>query len=173
MAGIGIFYGSDTGHTEDAATLIQQLIGEENADLFDVAKIKDASVVNNYDLIILGTSTWYLGELQSDMDNFRAALTDVDLSGKTFALFGLGNQVDYSDYFVDGMGILYNFLKDKGARIIGSWPVDGYDFASQLSLTEDGESFVGLALDEDNQPDETPERIAEWVEQVKSEVGIS
>ena len=127
----------------------------------------------DYDLIILGTSTWYLGELQSDMDNFRAALTDVDLSGKTFALFGLGNQVDYSDYFVDGMGILYNFLKDKGARIIGSWPVDGYDFASQLSLTEDGESFVGLALDEDNQPDETPERIAEWVEQVKSEAGIS
>ncbi|SFP72580.1 flavodoxin I [Ruminobacter amylophilus] len=172
MAKVGIFYGSDTGHTEDAAILIQQLFGEDTADLFDVAKVKDVSVVNNYDLVILGTSTWYLGELQTDMDNFRSSLADIDVSGRTFALFGLGNQVDYSDYFVDGIGILYTFLKEKGAKLIGRWPAEGYDFASQLPLTDDDTSFVGLALDEDNQPELTPDRAAEWVEQIRQEAGI-
>lgn len=173
MAKIGIFYGSDTGHTEDAAILIQQIIGEDDADLFDVAKVKDVSVISGYDLVILGTSTWYLGELQSDMDDFRSKLGDLDLTGKTFALFGLGNQIDYSEYFVDGMGILYNYLKEKGAKIIGRWPIDGYDFASRLALTDDDSSFVGLALDEDNQPDETPDRIAVWVDQVMAEAGLA
>ena len=93
-------------------------------------------------------------------------------SGRTFALFGLGNQVDYSDYFVDGIGILYTFLKEKGAKLIGRWPAEGYDFASQLPLTDDDTSFVGLALDEDNQPELTPDRAAEWVEQIRQEARI-
>ncbi len=172
MAQIGIFYGSDTGHTEDAANLIREVIGADRADVFDAAKVKDASAVNAYELVILGTPTWYLGEMQADMEAFTERLADVDLTGKKFALFGLGNQVDYGDYFLDGMGLLYNFLKGKGARILGRWPAEGYDFTSTLAVTDGPDTFVGLALDEDNQPDETPDRVAAWVDQVLAEAGL-
>lgn len=172
MASIGIFYGSDTGHTEEAAKFMQELLGSENADLFDVRKVKDPQIIKNYKLVIMGTPTWYLGELQEDMDNFMGNLTDVDVQGQTIALFGLGDQVQYSDYFVDGMGKLYHFLSEKGANIVGNWPCDGYSFSSALSLTDDNMNFVGLALDEDNQSDLSTDRIVTWIEQVKAEANI-
>ena len=172
MAQIGIFYGTDTGNTEDAALLIQQLIGEDKADVFDTSKHQDPALLKDYDLVILGTSTWYLGEMQSDMDNFMSNMENIDLKGRKFALFGLGNQIDYSEYYLDGMGILYNYLKEKGAVIIGRWPVEGYDFASTLAITDDDSTFVGLALDNDNQSDLTPDRAATWVEQILKESGL-
>ena len=99
-------------------------------------------------------------------------MENIDLKGRKFALFGLGNQIDYSEYYLDGMGILYNYLKEKGAVIIGRWPVEGYDFASTLAITDDDSTFVGLALDNDNQPDLTPDRAATWVEQILKESGL-
>ncbi len=171
---IGIFYGSDTGHTEEAANLMKELLGDDLADVFDVRGVEDASVLLNYDLVILGTSTWYLGELQGDMDAFKDKLAELDLTGRTIALFGLGDQVEYSDYFVDGMGHLYRLLLEKGVKFVGAWPVEGYDFNSNLALVEgDSSKFAGLPLDEDNQPDMTPERVAIWLEQVKAEAGIA
>lgn len=172
MAKIGIFYGSDTGHTEEAAQLMQDLLGTDQTDLFDVRNVTDTSIISKYDLIIIGTSTWYLGEIQEDMDDFKTKLDDVDFSGKTIALFGLGDQEQYGDYYLDGMGKMHEFLKAKGAKFIGSWPVDEYKFASTLSLVDDGKKFCGLALDEDNQPDMTPDRIALWIEQIKKEANI-
>ena len=171
---IGIFYGSDTGHTEEAANLMKELLGDDLADVFDVRNVEDASVLLNYDLVLLGTSTWYLGELQGDMDAFKDKLDELDLTGRTIALFGLGDQVEYSDYYVDGMGHLYHFLLKKGVKFIGAWPTEGYSFHSNLALVEgDNSKFAGLALDEDNQPDMTPERVAIWLEQVKAEAGIA
>lgn len=171
---IGIFYGSDTGHTEEVANLMKELLGDDLADVFDVRNVEDASVLLNYDLVLLGTSTWYLGELQGDMDAFKDKLEELDLTGRTIALFGLGDQVEYSDYYVDGMGHLYHLLLKKGVKFIGAWPTEGYDFNSNLALMEgDSSKFAGLALDEDNQPDMTPERVAIWLEQVKAEAGIA
>lgn len=37
------------------------------------------------------------------------------------------------------------------------------------ALIEDGAKFVGLALDEDNEDDQSLPRIKKWVEQLKSE----
>jgi len=37
------------------------------------------------------------------------------------------------------------------------------------ALVEDGAKFVGLALDEDNEDDQSLPRIKQWVEQLKSE----
>ena len=171
---VGIFYGSDTGHTEEAAQLMKELLGDDVADVFDVRSVADASVLLNYDLVILGTSTWYLGEMQGDMDQFKDKLADLDLQGRTFALFGLGDQIEYADYFIDGMGHLYHLLLEKGVKLIGAWPNNTYTFNSPLSLLEgDSTKFAGLALDEDNQSDLTPERVALWLDQIKGEAGIA
>ena len=47
---------------------------------------------------------------------------------------------------------------------------DGYDFLSSTAQV-DGR-FVGLILDDNNQPDLTDERIDAWCMQLKQEAGI-
>jgi flavodoxin I len=93
-------------------------------------------------------------------------LESVDLSGKTVALFGLGDQVGYPDEFVDALGIFYKKLKKLGApdRLL----VGGWLRVQQIQGGRDGE-FVGLVLDQDNQADLTEERLEEWLERVKPE----
>jgi len=154
-----IIYGSTLGNTENVARLISEKI--ENSEVMPVGA-ESISKIGDYDFIILGTSTWGVGELQDDWDSSFDALEKADFSGKKVALFGLGDQQGYCDTFLDGMGILYEKLRELGADIQGSWPVEGYDFSSSRAVV-DG-AFVGLALDEDCQSAETSGRIIRWIE---------
>lgn len=163
MKRIGIFFGSSTGNTEAAAQKIQKALGAE-ADLFNVSSTP-ASKVAEYDNVIFGTSTWGMGDLEDSMYTFVEDLAKVDLKGKTVALFGMGDQSSYSDTYCDGMGHIYEAIKDKGITLIGSVDTDGYDYSSSISVVND--EFVGLALDEDNQADKTDGRISAWVGQIK------
>ena len=47
---------------------------------------------------------------------------------------------------------------------------DDYDFKSSKAFQEG--VFVGLALDEDNQPDYTEERLGKWLRILKNEFAI-
>jgi flavodoxin I len=119
------------------------------------------SQILKYDNIVLGTSTWGVGNLQDDFEMFVDLLLSLDMSDKTFALFGLGDQHTYPDTFCNGMGKLYALLNEKNWRIIGRVSVEGYDFSE--SEAQLGDELVGLALDEDNEPDLTNVRIKNWV----------
>ena len=44
---------------------------------------------------------------------------------------------------------------------------DGYHY-EETSIIEDGK-FIGLALDEENQPNLTPKRIGDWIAEIKKE----
>ncbi len=161
----GIFYGSTTGNTENAAELIGKLIEDSQVQSIASASKSD---LENYDLLILGTSTWGWGELQDDwadaLDNVKSA----DLSGKAVALFGLGDQEAYTDTFVDGLLPICEAALAAGARLVGKWPTSGYHH--QGSTAQDGDFFLGLALDEENQSAETEERINRWVDQLFTEL---
>ncbi|MFV0481543.1 MAG: flavodoxin domain-containing protein, partial [Campylobacteraceae bacterium] len=76
---IAIVYGSSGGNTEDVAKQIKKKLGKE-ATLIDIART-DADTLNGYDKLILGSSSWYDGELQDDWDSFDK--NALDLSGKT------------------------------------------------------------------------------------------
>ena len=162
---IGIFYGSSTGQTEKVAEKLQQLLGEDRADLINVdgASKKD---LETYPYLILGTPTWGIGEMQDDWEDFAEILEKADLKGKKIALFGLGDQDTYPDSFADGVGMLYNKIRDK-ASIIGKWPKNGYVFYESEAFRDN--SFVGLILDEENQSSKTSERLAKWIELLKKE----
>jgi flavodoxin I len=162
---IGIFYGSSTGQTELVAEKLQQLLGEENADLInvDVATIKD---LEKYPYLIFGTPTWGIGEMQDDWDDFSEIVETTDLKGKKIALFGLGDQDTYPDSFADGVGMLYSKIKDK-TLIVGKWPKNGYVFYESEAYRDN--SFVGLILDQENQASKTNERLEKWVEILKKE----
>lgn len=163
MEKIGLFWGSDTGNTEKVAEMIANKIGNDAVDVYDIAEIANNDI-EKYKLLIFGTSTWYDGELQSDWDSFFDNLDEIDFSGKTVALFGLGDQFGYGEYFVDGIGILYDKIIEKGATVVGDWPTEGYDY-DESKAERDGK-FVGLALDEDNQDDLTEERVQQWLGQI-------
>lgn len=159
---IAIVYGSSTGNTQSAAELIAESFGTD-MDIIDVAST-DAGSLNGYEKLILGSSTWGEGEFQDDWDAFDWG--EADFSGKTVALFGLGDQEGYSSEYCNAMKLLYDEAKKAGANIVGSWENEGYDFEDSEAIGDDGK-FVGLALDSDNQDDLTNERVQKWVEQIK------
>ncbi len=163
MKKIGLFWGSDTGNTETVAGMIAESIGEELVDVYDISQCSPEDILQ-YDYLIFGIPTWGNGELQSDWEDFFPNLSEMDFSGKTVALFGLGDQFTYSSYFLDAMGMLHDEIVPQGVKIVGHWPTEGYEFEESKAIV-DG-NFVGLAIDQDNQDDLTPERVQLWVEQL-------
>lgn len=168
MKKTGVFYGSTTGTTESVARMIANKLGISSGDVYDVSKLT-ADVAGSYEALILGTSTWGDGELQDDWYDGIKVLIGMDLSGKTVALFGCGDSESYADTFCDGMGILFNELKDSGYRFIGTVPATDYTYSSSVAVTDDG-CFVGLAIDDINESDKTEERITAWTETLKAEL---
>jgi len=163
---IGLFYGSTTCYTEMAAEKMRAIIGEDLIDLHNV-KETPLSLMTDYDLLILGISTWDFGEIQEDWNELWDQVSGLSLNGKTVALFGLGDQEGYGEWYLDAMGMLHDELKATGANFIGYWPNDEkYEFEASKALTEDESQFVGLALDEDSQYELSDDRIATWVEQI-------
>ena len=52
--------------------------------------------------------------------NFLPKLESADFSGKTVAIYGLGDQVGYAHEFVDAMAELYEFMGGWGAKEVGA-----------------------------------------------------
>ncbi|WP_075185309.1 flavodoxin FldB [Teredinibacter haidensis] len=167
-APIALFYGSSTCYTEMAGEKIRQEIGETDVDIFNIADEPIATALY-YDYLIMGIPTWDYGELQEDWEEIWDELDDLDFSGKKIALYGLGDQVGYPEWFLDAMGFLYHKMKKQGATLVGLWPNKGYDFETSQALTEDKQFFVGLALDEENEFVLTEQRIEKWCEQILNE----
>ena len=175
MTRIGLFYGSSTSNTEyvahDLQDAINALLQEDIVELHNIG-MADAETMNSYDYLILGIPTWNIGELQDDWDIFWGDLEQVDFSGKKVALFGLGDQYGYPETFQDAMGILAEEVLARGGELVGHWSIEGYEFEESLALTVDGKAFKGLALDEDHQGEQTPERIQRWTSQILAEFGL-
>ncbi|WP_105902183.1 flavodoxin FldB [Vibrio gangliei] len=162
---IGLFYGSSTCYTEMASEKIRAIIGEELVDIYNV-KDTPVSTMQDYDFLILGISTWDFGEIQEDWSAVWQQLDGLSLNGKYVALFGLGDQEGYGEWFLDAMGMLHDELLPTGVNVLGYWPNQGYEFEKSKALTADKSHFVGLALDEDSQYELSDERIATWCEQI-------
>ncbi|WP_159789163.1 flavodoxin FldA [Sodalinema gerasimenkoae] len=166
MSKIGLFFGTQTGNTEAAAEMIQSALGGDSVvTLHDVAEA-DLDELGEYDCLIIGCPTWNIGELQSDWEGLYDELDALDFSGKKVAYFGVGDQIGYADNFQDAMGMLEEKISQLGGATVGYWPTDGYEFEESKAV-RDGK-FVGLALDEDNQPEMTEERVQAWTSQLKS-----
>lgn len=178
MAKIGIFFGTDTGNTRKIAKLIKKRFDDELMDKPLNVNRTDVETFCSYDYLILGTPT--LGEgllpgLSADLENesweeFLPKLEGQDFSGKTIALYGLGDQETYPDAFVDAIFMLHEFFSDKGATLVGAWPTEGYTF--ECSLAVDGDKFLGLALDQDSQSHLTEERLTAWLASIATDFGL-
>ncbi|RKF15655.1 flavodoxin FldB [Alginatibacterium sediminis] len=166
---IGLYYGSSTCYTEMSAEKIQAHFSENCLELHNIKDV-GFSHIEDYPVLILGISTWDYGELQEDWQALWDNLDALDLENKTIAIFGQGDQLGYSEWFVDAIGILFEKLAPSGADFIGFWPNQGYEFDASKALTEDQSLFFGLPLDDENQYDLSDERIAQWCDQLKAEL---
>ncbi|ADD68058.1 flavodoxin [Denitrovibrio acetiphilus DSM 12809] len=161
MGKIGLFYGSNGGVTQSVADSIASALKKKGfeVDVKDIASSSNDDIAG-YENVIFGTSTWGMGDLQDDWDSFVANLGDIDFGGKKVAYFGTGDQFSYPETFVDGIGLIDENV--SGAEVIGQWPSDDYDFSDSKAYVNG--SFIGLALDEDNQSNLTDDRISKWVD---------
>lgn len=164
----GLFFGSETGNTEDVTNRIVELWKISELEVINAAEMT-VEDYERFDIIMIGLSTWYDGELQSNFDEFFDDFNTIDFSGKVVALYGLGDQVGYPEFFVDSLGILGEVILNNGGKIVGMWPREGYDFDESKGLYND-ELFYGLPLDFENQMDMTQPRIEAWLKQVENEL---
>ena len=86
MKKTGIFYGSTNGDTESVANKIAIQLGIGKEDVHNVADTTPHAV-QPYEVLLLGCSTWGVGEMQDDWNDFLFKLKDMDLKNKTVALF--------------------------------------------------------------------------------------
>lgn len=165
MEKIGLFYSFNTKNTSAAAKAIQ----EELKDQVDLVNVEEADEedFNRFENFILGVPTWWDGELPNYWDEFLPCVEANSLEGKTFAIYGAGDQKAYPDNFVDAIGLMANFVEANGGKVIGSVPNEGYTFDASQAL-KDGQ-FVGLPLDFENQGDLLVPRISKWIKGLKKD----
>ncbi len=167
MNNTGIFYSFNTLNSSKVAEKIHDILGKETVDVVDAELVTEEQFLK-YDNLILAVPTWFDGELPNYWDEFRPSLEDLDLTGKTVAIFGLGDQLRYPENFGDAMGIMANIVEAAGAKVIGHTSTDGYTFERSRGV-KDGK-FVGLMIDVENQDNLTDERIKNWVDDIKKDL---
>tara|TARA_B100000941_G_scaffold141115_1_gene99998 strand:- start:369 stop:884 length:516 start_codon:yes stop_codon:yes gene_type:complete len=161
---IGLIYGSDTGATEDISIKIEEKFNNYNIERHNIANVNE-EIILSFDFLIFGLSTWYDGDLQSDWEIYFDDFKKIDFNNKLVAIYGLGDQYGYDEYFVDGIGIIAKEIIKNNGKLIGEWPTKDYEFTKSKAL-KDKNTFFGLALDEDNQYEKTDSRIKIWTKKI-------
>ncbi|HZL11430.1 MAG TPA: flavodoxin [Prolixibacteraceae bacterium] len=163
----GIFYSFNSTKTAKAAEKISADFGPD----FNIIPVNAEELTEELFLsftnLILGVPTWFDGELPNYWDEFVPALEDLNLKGKTIAIYGLGNQVEYPENFGDAVGIMAELVQERGAKLVGNTAAEGYNYESSRAVVEG--KFQGLILDQENQPRQSKERIANWVKELKTQ----
>jgi flavodoxin I len=156
---IALVYSKHSEHTAAVAALIQEQLTIKATEV----NVEDApfDALLNFDLLILGASTWFDGELPNYWDEYLPGLEDKDFSGKKIALFGLGNQTGYPENYQDAIGILADFFESRGAEIIGHTNTDGYQFESSASIRNG--KFCGLAIDSSFTENQIKSLVSDWL----------
>ena len=168
MKKVALIYSFNSTKTAKIAEKIIKEWADESLIPINAENI-DENTFMAFDQLILGVPTWFDGELPNYWDEFVPAIDDLNLKGKTFAIYGLGDQVNYSENFLDAVGIMAGLLESRGASLVGFTKSEGYTFERSRSIR--GDKFLGLAIDYENQHQLTDSRIKDWVKQLKEEFG--
>lgn len=171
MIKTAIFYGPAKGNVAKVAAMVAEAFAPIEVDLVEVKNAGSADV-ERYDHIIMGFSTigkanWDSEHYDDDWDRFLARAEAINWNGKKVAFFSLGDQVLYSHHFVDALGWVYDRLHPAGVQVVGFCSPEGYRFNESEGF-RDGR-FLGLPVDEDSEPEKTPQRVEQWVKQLKKE----
>ncbi len=162
MKKIGIFYGTTSGITAGIVDEIEFYLKGKEYQVYDVAE--GVEEMKNLENLILVSPTYGVGELQRDWEKTFEEFKGIDFTGKVVGIVGVGNQLAFGESYVGAMRKLYDVVSRKGATVVGFTSTEGYRYEETESVIDD--KFIGLALDESNQDNETPDRIKAWVEEI-------
>ncbi|MBR1921370.1 MAG: flavodoxin domain-containing protein [Kiritimatiellae bacterium] len=140
MNKVNVIYGSTTGMTEAVAGKIASALG---AQVFNISSADAAAF--DAELLVLGSSTWGVGDLQDDWAA-RLDAVKANFAGRKVAVFGLGDAQGFADSFCVAAETIAAAAKDAGATLVGEV----------------------LKLDETNEADKTDAKIAAWVAALKA-----
>merc|ERR1719305_93826 len=150
---VGLFFGTQTGKTEGVASQIATASGLEAQDIGDVS----AADLAGFDGLIVGAPTWHTGADEqrsgTTWDDYLDEIKGLDLCGKPVAVFGVGDSMGYGDNFCDAIEELHSTFSAAGAKMLGYVPDSDYQHTE--SKSQDGDKFLGLPLDADNEDDLT------------------
>lgn len=166
MSKTGIFYSFHTNKTSKVSEKIIESYGKDDLEVVNAEDVNEESFLK-FDNYIIGVATWWDGELPNYWDEFLPALEDLDLKGKKFAIYGLGDQKGYPENFNDGVGLFAKIIEEQGGTIVGYTSAEGYNFEESAAF-KDGQ-FCGLCIDQENQARLTKKRVENWVKQIKEE----
>jgi flavodoxin I len=112
-----VIYGSTTGLTEKLSGIVETSLRTFDWDICrkNVREVRAAELLD-YDLIVMGCSTWGNGELQEDFIPFEEELRKISLRGKRVSLFGAGSR--HYPHFCAAVDILERSLKNSEADIL-------------------------------------------------------
>lgn len=123
-----IVYGSTTGNTQTTAEMIGDVFEEKGWDI--VMKNVDETAVEelawDYDLVLLGSSTWGDDEIemQEDFAEFYEKMDEVSLNGKKAAAFGCGDSS--FTHFCGAVDLIEEKVEELGGSlVIESLKIDG------------------------------------------------
>lgn len=163
MQTIGIYFGTSGGVTTGIVDEIEFYLKKQNYKIHDVAG--GIQGLDDYQNLILIAPTYGVGELEPHWEKVLPDLERMDLKGKIVGLVGLGNQVAFGESFVGGLKILYDVVVKNGGIIVGETSTKGYHYEESDAVVNN--MFVGLVIDEANQSDKTPDRVADWISEIK------
>jgi len=166
MKKVGVFFSFSSNKTARLGDKIIESFGIDNVEKVNAENITVEEFLN-YSNYIVGVPTWFDGELPMYWDELVPAIKDMDLSGKKFAIYGLGDQKGYPENFNDGVGLFAELVISQGAQVVGYTSIEGYNFENSRAVKEG--LFCGLCLDQENQAKMSEKRINDWVEQIKKE----
>lgn len=166
MKKIAIIYSFNTVKTAKIAEKIKEAFASDDVDMVNAEDITK-EVFTSYENLVLGVPTWFDGELPNYWDEFIPDLEEIDLKSKKIAIFGLGDQKNYGENFIDGVGVMADIIKNCDGNLVGLTSTEGYAF--EASRAQIGNQFLGLAIDYENQGSKNKERVSNWVEQLKQE----
>ncbi len=125
MEKVILIYGSTMGNTETLSGYVTSGLKKGGIEV-TVKNVTEVSIdeLANYDIIVLGCSTWGDGKLQDDFIDFYEKMNEVKLDGKKAACFGPGDSV--YPQFCKAVDMLEEKLKECGAEILlENFKVDG------------------------------------------------
>merc|ERR1712048_763964 len=164
---VGLFWGTQSGETEEVADMIAAEAGVESKDISKMS----AGDLAGYDGLIVGTPTWNTGADEersgTAWDELLEEIRSTDLCGKPVAVFGTGDSVSYGDNYRDAIEELHSTFAAAGAKMLGYVASDGYQHSESKSVS--GDKFLGPPCDQDNEDDQSEDRVKAWVAQLKGE----
>lgn len=114
MANALIVFSSLTGNTEEAADLVAESLEKYGVDVNVMdCTLSTADQFEQYDICVVGSYTYGEGDIPDEMLDFYEELADLDLSGKVFGVFGLGDT--YYEHYCNAVVLFEEQFQKTGA----------------------------------------------------------